>query len=57
MQDAPELIYYQPGFKAEFVTEIPFERAAIPATTYITEAECQRRIDAAVLAERDSHHD
>lgn len=54
MQDAPERIYRQPGFKAEFVTAIPFERAAIPATTYITEAECHRRIDAAVIAEREA---
>lgn len=54
MQDAPERIYRQPGFKAEFVTAIPFERAAIPATAYITDAECQRRVDAAVLAEREA---
>lgn len=52
--DAPDRIYRQPGFKAEFVTAIPFERAAIPATTYITEAECQRLVDAAVAAEREA---
>jgi len=54
MQDAPERIYRHPGFKAEFVTAIPFDRTGILATTYITEAECQRRIDTAVMAEREA---
>jgi hypothetical protein len=50
MSEAPERVLYQPGFVDAWRTNLPPERARIPAVEYIRADKVQAMVEAAYLA-------